>query len=195
VSVRRIGTGRRLFAVKKRPRAFVLAGTTSEAKALEPTAEPASPADVARFLELYVSGRQTADVTKELGISRQALHVWKGRAGADLDPAPSIRQLVVERVKRGETAQEIGSALNRTRETICRIARQAGVPVKRNGYPTYAEMIAMATGRTWSDLAAMLKRNLRTIRGYVYARPNLARELRAVMRRESRRSTKNAESL
>lgn len=194
MSVRRIGTGRRLFVASNRPRVFVLAGSVAEARALEPMIEPASPADVARFLELHVSGRSTHEVTRDLGISRQALHVWKNRVRATLAPPPSIRQLVVERVMRGETAEEIGSALNRTRETICRIARQAGVPVKRNGYPTDAEMIALATGRTWSQLAATLNRNLRTIRAYVYARPTLAREMRAVMRRESRRST-NAESL
>lgn len=175
--------GRRLFVSNDNGGAFILAATLLEARLEEPGARYATAEDVRAFLET-LDAEPTAEIARRLDVSRQTLHHWRRRAGVGKPPATDtpLARAVLAQLRDGLTTEEIAARVGCASSTVRRIAREAGKPRRRPcSYPPDDEIVVMAAGKTWPDLAAALGRQLTVARAYIYARPNLARAVRAVM--------------
>lgn len=189
--IRYAGPGRRLFVATHHDgaRTFVLAESVLVARGLEPTARAATDADVRSFLDEHALG-PTEDVTTRLSVSRQTLFHWRRRAGMAA-PARSdrARSEIVDCLREGLRVEVIAKRCDRHPTTIRRIARETGVVIERNDYPPDVELVELARGNDWSEVAKRLRRSVNTTRAFVYKRPELARAMRAVMARKAPRST------
>lgn len=180
--------GRRLFVADGvSGRVYVLASTTVAARLLEPTAVAASNAQVGDFLR-DVADVPTSELASRFRVSRQTIHHWRRRA-AIKSPPPSSRVdtvAILDQLRAGASVLSVSRSSGWSESTIRRVARTARVrPAPVNPYPTAEELVELARGKTWTDLAAALGRCLKTVRAWIYARPNLARSVRAVMVRRA----------
>jgi hypothetical protein len=121
-----------------------------------------------------------------LGISRQALSQWRIKAGVDL---PTYREhnnsVKREQVKAlldpSKTPKEIADEAHVSVEIVKEIADEFGVKLanKQVKKPDDDEIVRLAKGRTWRQLAEECNVTVHTLRHYVYARPELAERIRA----------------
>ena len=154
----------------------------------------ATPDDCRRlWLDLRLHEKPVREVATMFGVTRQAIDIWRAKGGDDLprrcetmhddvderilpllDPSKCITQLAAET---GETAY-----LLRT------VARRHGIRFVSGTTkkPSDEEIIRLAEGRTWRELAAACGVHLATLRNYVYARPELSAQVVARVRRQSR---------
>jgi len=152
----------------------------------------ATPDDCRRlWLDFRLHKLPVREVATMFGVSRQAVDIWRAKGGDDLprrcdvmhedddarvltllDPTKCITQLAAET---GETAH-----LLRT------VARRHGIVLPRGTVkkPTDDEIVRLAGGRTWRELAAVCHITLPTLRNYVYARPQLSAQVTARIRRQ-----------
>ena len=182
--------GRRLFVAHRLDgRTFVLAASLREAFTLDAGVRPVSDEEVSEFLAEFATGT-TGETCRALDVSRQTLHLWRKRAGVPAPPVSVSRRIepesVVALLRGGASVEETAARSRCHVSTVRRMAREAGVALPpRPEYPPDAELLALAAGRTWQELAAALGRRTTAARAYVYARPELARALRAVMARKA----------
>lgn len=191
--IRLAPNGRRLFVSDGvSGRNYVLAETTLAARLLEPGAVAASDAQVRDFLS-ELGDESTSELVRRLRVSRQTLHHWRRRAGLRSAPAPTRGLLslardraILDAIRDGASVVEAARAAGCSESTVRRIARAANVkPAPLNPYPADAELVELARGKTWTDLAAALGRRETAARAWIYARPKLARAVRAVMVRRA----------
>lgn len=152
----------------------------------------ATPDDCRRlWLDLRLHEKPVREVATMFGVTRQAIDIWRAKGGDDLprrcdvihddvdarilpllDPTKCITQIAAET---GETVY-----LLRT------VARRHGIKLA-NGTtkkPSDEEIIRLAEGRTWRELANACGVHLATLRNYVYARPSLSAQVTARIRRQ-----------
>lgn len=124
------------------------------------------------------------EIRAMFGITRQALSLWRQKAGVDL---PNYREHMGQQTRAkvqagfdptlsaAEMAEKLGVPENYIREE----AERLGVTlVKRNKKkPSDDEIVELAKGKTWRELAEACNVTLSTLRNYVYARPDLSRRV------------------
>lgn len=122
----------------------------------------------------------TDEVQAKLGVSRQAVSNWRKKAGADLPRLSDARRedrhaRIRAALSTTRTAKEIATELGTTPAEVKMIAEQQGVTLldKSRKKPDDDEIVRLAVGRTWRELAEVCNVSLYTLRNYVYADPDL----------------------
>ena len=122
----------------------------------------------------------TDGIKAKLGISRQAVSQWRKKAGVDLPNRQAHqRQVRIDRIlevmDESKTAAEIAEEAEASVDEVKDVAQQLGMTLLNKGQkkPEDDEIIRLAKGRTWKELAAACNVTLATLRNYVYARPDL----------------------
>lgn len=183
-------TGRRLFVADGLDgRVYVLAATLQEARLRAAGSAPASDKQVRDFLS-ELALETTRDLVSRLDVSRQTLHHWRRRAGLSSPPDLVTRRFgsaaILEALRAGASIVETARAAGCSESTARRIAREANVrPAKARAYPFEEELVDFARGKNWTEIAAILGRSENAARAWIYARPELARAVRAVMVRRA----------
>lgn len=184
-------TGRRLYAWQGLDGATTCAVATRAQVGLD--ARPATDADVRAFWQLaQLDKLTTAEACARFKVSRQTLANWRARAGA----APTRRRVdgpeldgVLEQLRAGLTVAAVAGWLGLHESTVRRAARAAGVtPAKVSRKLPDDQLVELARGRTWQELAATTRRAVSTLRARAYRSPALSRRLRDVMRKEGNRA-------
>lgn len=131
------------------------------------------------------------EVQKRFGVTRQAVSLWRKKAGEDLPNAMEHRRTQRhERIRKAldpaKSAAEIADAVGSTSSEVNAVAKVAGIKlaVKNKKKPSDAEIIRLAEGRTWKELAQTCNVTLATLRNYVYARHDLAKQVCSRLRPE-----------
>lgn len=126
----------------------------------------------------------TGEIEAKLGVSRQAVSQWRKKAGLDLPRLTDHqRELRHDRIRAAlsgdKTAKEIASELGTTAKEVKFVAAQQGVTLRDKSHkkPTDEEIIRLAVGKTWRELAEVCNVSLYTLRNYVYADPDLRKKV------------------
>lgn len=122
----------------------------------------------------------TDQIQKKLGVTRQAVSQWRKKAGADLPVRTDYHKgLRADKIRGAldatKSANEIAGELHVSAKEVREIARQQGIklPVKNKKKPSDEEIIELARGRTWRELARLCNVSMYTLRNYVYGKPEL----------------------
>jgi transposase len=125
------------------------------------------------------------------GITRQALSLWRIKAGVDL---PNYRQHTNDQAKAKVrevfdptwTAAALAELTGTTIKIVKEVAAERGVNLPKGSEkkPSDDEIIRLADGKNWRELAKACNVAVATLQHYVYAKPELAQALRARMDRE-----------
>lgn len=149
--------------------------------------------DLRHFWEANrLSERSSRDVAQSLGVSHQTVCNWRMKA-CRVDKVLAYReaahQELVQRVqselKPGAVVADVGRKLGLSRSTVERIAQELGFETRKGNTkkPPDEEIIRLAEGRSWRELAEACNVSMGTLRNYVYARPELSTAVKAKMRR------------
>jgi transposase len=129
-----------------------------------------------------LSALTNAQIAERYGVTRQAVHNWRAKAGiAEPTPQAQAREDRVERIiaalspekTSGEIAREVGT----TAYTVRQVAREQGVVLRTMRRPSDLEIVALAEGRTWRELAEACGVAVHTLRHYVYKHPELSAQV------------------
>lgn len=174
---------------------YVMAFNKEEAAGLlnAPSAHYPTAEELRRiWIEARLHELTTEELHRTFGITRQALSLWRQKAGADL---PTFRQTQINDARKraadalgaGKGISELTRELRVSAPTIRAVAAEQGIEIPRkvNKKPPDDEIVKLAHGKTWRQLAAICKVALPTLQTHVYARPELATQLRQVMVRET----------
>jgi len=129
-------------------------------------------------------------VQQMLGISRQTLSNWWHKAGGEgvlrrrsEHQVDARLQMIRDAIRENSTisaamlARKLGVAV----VTIRQVAQELGVQLRRvRKRPTDEELIEMARGRTWRELADASEMTLSALRAYIYANPELSKAIAKV---------------
>ncbi len=148
------------------------------------------PDDIRVVWELGKFDRlSSAEVYERLGVRRQTVDYWFRKAGGNLprrrerleqEREERIRELLQDR-KRRRSATEIARLANTTASRVREMAKALRVKLNTNHKrPSDDELVRLAEGRTWPELAAAAGLRLSSLRSYVYARPELSARIAAV---------------
>jgi transposase len=163
---------------------FLLAATLADARRESPGARVAVDDDVRDYWREAKLGEQSArQVASALGVSPQTVANWRARAGVPRRRSRcDLGLTVASLLASGATAEQAAQAVQRHPATVRRIAKAAGLkPSRVSRKLTDDELVQVAAGRTWAQLAEVTGRAISTLRTRVYSDPTLARRLRAVM--------------
>jgi hypothetical protein len=160
--------------------------------ALEWPVRSATPDDCRRlWIDLRLHEKTGNELTALFGVTRQAIDIWRAKGGDDLrrrsdaladeadarllpllDVAKSVTQL----------AEETGESIYALRL----VAKRNGIKLTSGTTkkPCDEEIIRLAEGRTWRELAAACHITLPTLRNYVYAHPKLSAQVCARITRQ-----------
>jgi len=130
--------------------------------------------------------------TALLGVSRQTIHNWWHKAGGagvlprrsdhtELHRREKMRQVAMHS---GESPTRIAKKLGTSIAHVKQMAQKMGVQLS-NGQkrPSDEQLIELAKGRTWYELAEASGLQLSTLRTYIYKRPELSAAIAAVRKR------------
>lgn len=142
--------------------------------------------------QLGLSQQTSTAIARKFGVSRQAVLTWREKAG--------IKEQHVHLKKRASKQQELAEAL-RTSQSVAEAAKLAGVSFstahkaaeklgiefasQKRKRPDDAEIVKLAEGKTWRELADACGIRLQTLRHYVYGNEKLATKVRKKIRRQS----------
>jgi hypothetical protein len=117
---------------------------------------------------------------EKFGVSRQAMDLWKKKGGDDLKSRSDfLREQAKERViaalDPSKTPNEIVKETNVSLYFVKEIAAEQGIELAFKGQkkPDDDEIIRLAEGKTWRELAAACGVTLATLRHYVYGKKDL----------------------
>lgn len=184
-------TGRRLYAWQQ-PDGSTACAVGARAQ-LPAGARPATDDDVRTFWQqAQLDAVPVAEACARLGVSRQTLANWRARVGI----APRRQRVgghelerVLEQLRAGLTVTAVAGWLGLHESTVRRAARAAGVtPARCSRKLPDDELVELARGRTWQELAAVTGRAISTLRARAYRSPALSRRLRDVMGKEAKRA-------
>lgn len=132
--------------------------------------------------------KRPEEIQALFGITRQALSLWRIKAGTDL---PNFRQHAAEqaRAKVKEVldptwaASDIAKLADVSVDIVKEVAAEMGVtlPKKTTKKPSDDEIIRLAEGKNWRELATACNVTVATLQHYVYANQELAQTLRERM--------------
>ena len=160
---------------------------------LELPVRSATPDDCRQlWIDLQLHEKTGKELEALFGVTRQAIDMWRAKGGDDLrrrsdalvDEADArLLPLLNTDKSAPELALETGESIYALRL----VAKRNGIKL-RNGVvkkPTDDEIIRLAEGRTWRELAAVCHITLPTLRNYVYARPQLSAQVCARITRQT----------
>lgn len=154
------------------------------------------PDDVRLFWTLAKIDTLSAEAIREqFGVSRQTVDGWWRKAGGaglprrrefrQQDRALRIRTAL--RKTKSATASGVARAVGASLEEVREIAKSMKVPLRTwHRRPSDDELVEIAKGKTWPELAEAVGLRITTLRAYIYARPELSARIREV--RASRRA-------
>ena len=160
--------------------------------ALKLPVRSATPDDCRRlWIDLRLHEKTGNELTALFGVTRQAIDIWRAKGGDDLrrrsdalaDEADArILPLLDATRSATQLAEETGESIYVLRT----VARRNGIRLASGTTkkPTDDEIIRLAEGRTWRELAAACHITLPTLRNYVYARPTLSAQVCARITRQ-----------
>lgn len=154
------------------------------------TLRPPNPDDLRTFWQNAGLSTMTGDeIAERYGVTRQAVHNWRQKAG--------IEELTVQQQKRadrkseiakalsaGKTSRQIASECKTTANLVRKVAAERGVPLRTMKRPADDEIVRLAEGKTWRELAAACGLALPTLRHYVYSHPVLSQQVTPRLARE-----------
>ncbi len=130
------------------------------------------------------------EIAKRFGVSRQTIYNWREKAGKEGLPQRRDRmaQERLNRVKaelsreRPRSPAKIARTTRVALSTVKKLAQEMGVvfPGKFQIRPSDEELIRLAEGRTWYELAEAVGMSLSALRAYIYKNPTLSAEIRKV---------------
>lgn len=125
---------------------------------------------------------------EKFGVSRQALHYWRRKGGTDLVCRADYDRL--EREKRvlqvltehpGASAKEIAGIAKTSIALVRRVADANNIKLfTLRRMPTDEQLIELAAGKTWRELADAVGMRLACLRNYVYKNKALSEQIRKV---------------
>lgn len=123
-------------------------------------------------------------VQERFGVTRQAVSLWRKKAGIDLPNVTEHRRAqrqdrIRSALDPAKSAAEIALEVGTTPSEVKQVAQTMGVKlaIKNKKKPSDAEIIRLSEGRTWKELADACNVTLATLRNYIYARPELSKEV------------------
>jgi hypothetical protein len=193
MTIRAKKTQRRLWCVGEGDSWRCVAETRSAAElALGDAVRSATPDDCRRlWLDLRLYEKPVREVATMFGVTRQAIDIWRAKGGDDLPRrCDSMHDEVDARIlpllDATKCATQLAAETGETLYLISTVARRHGIKLKRGTVkkPSDDEIIRLAEGRTWRELAAACGVRLNTLRNYVYARPALSEKVGERIRRQ-----------
>lgn len=164
---------------------FLLAPSLAAAKAVEPSAKVCRDADLPLFWRRNGLDLLTASqVAERFGVSRQTVAVWRRRAGIEAAPrgGASRRDAVLAELRGGALVADVAARHQLHPASVRRLAQLAGVALaKRSRRMSDDQLVQLAEGKTWHELAQAAGLSLFTLRNRVYGDPALSRRIRGVM--------------
>ena len=146
--------------------------------------------------QLWIDLRLHEKTGKELealfGVTRQAIDIWRAKGGDDLLRRSDA--LVDEADARLLPLLDVAKSVTQLAEETGESIYALRLVAKRNGIkltsgttkkPCDEEIIRLAEGRTWRELAAVCHITLPTLRNYVYAHPKLSAQVCARITRQT----------
>lgn len=139
----------------------------------------------------------SAKVRELFGVSRQTVDNWWRKAGGktskgelrrrservNMEREARIRQ-VLHKLKRANqriVATDVAKMANTSLDMVRHVADKMQLELSSwHRRPSDAELIELAKGKTWPELAAATGLRLSTLRSYIYARPELSKAIREV---------------
>lgn len=173
---------------------FCIAPTVMEAeRALGSYARAPTTEELTEFWHEQGLGLLTTrEAAQKLGVSRQTVSNWAAKTGQ----LTGFQERMADRVERiarvlkdGARATEISERLGVDRSFVVKVAQSSGVKLRTGNQkrPPDDELLRMAKGRTWKELAKACGLNLTSLRHYVYKRPELAQALRQCVRKPTKK--------
>ncbi len=178
---------RRLYVSDGSPPVFFIDSSMAEAACRHSNARPANDDDIRAWWTLEkLDDQTTEDACRRLRIKRQTLALWRRRAGCQSKPRldPALIARAVADVATGRTIEAVARELGIQYDTLRRKVRAAGVAVGREPISD-DDLVRLAAGRSWSELAAVVKYHPATLQRRVYKDRDLATRMRAVMIRKN----------
>lgn len=189
---------RRLFVSDGSPPVFFIDSSMPEAACRYSNARPANDDDIRAWWTLEgLDDQTTEDACRRLRVKRQTLALWRRRAGRRSKPRLDLALIerAVADVATGRTIEAVARELGIRYDTLRRKVRAAGIVVRREPISD-DDLVRLAAGRSWSELAAVVKYHPATLQRRVYKNSDLAARMRAVMVRSNatqRKDKGNAE--
>lgn len=171
----------------------VSADRDDAAKALGNPVRSATPDDCRRlWLDLRLHERSMLELEALFGVTRQAVNLWRAKGGDDLPRrcetmTDEVDGRILPLLDCAKTISDLVRETGETTHTIRAVAVRHGVKL-RNGTtkkPSDDEIIRLADGRTWRELADACGVQLPTLRNYVYANPSLSTQVRSRLARQT----------
>jgi hypothetical protein len=161
--------------------------------ALKLPVRSATPDDCRRlWIDLRLHEKTGNELTTLFGVTRQAIDIWRAKGGDDLRRrsdalADEADARILPLLDIDKSATELALETGESVYALRLVAKRNGIRL-RNGVakkPADDEIIRLAEGRTWRDLAAACGITLPTLRNYVYARPTLSAQVCARITRQT----------
>jgi hypothetical protein len=144
------------------------------------------------WIDLRLHEKTGKQLEALFGVTRQAIDIWRAKGGDDLlrrsdalvDEADAR---LLPLLNTDKSATELALETGESVYTLRLVAKRNGIRL-RNGVakkPTDEEIIRLAEGRTWRELATVCHITLPTLRNYVYARPTLSAQVCARITRQT----------
>lgn len=155
-------------------------------------ARPASGTDMLAWWELEkIESLPVDEACRAYGVSRQTYHAWRRKAGVSMKRRPpasaeKLREAGLRVVAGGDVA-EAARSVGLAKDTLIRKLRRLGFSIvtPRAVMPSDDDLVALATGRSWAELAAVVQRSVGHLHRRVYGNKDLAQRVRAVMLRSN----------
>jgi transposase-like protein len=194
MTIRAKKTQRRLWCAGEGDSWRCVAETRAAAElALGGPVRSATPDDCRRlWLDLRLYEKPVREVATMFGVTRQAIDIWRAKGGDDLPRrCDSMHDEVDARIlpllDATKCATQLAAETGETLYLISTVARRHGIVLKSGTTkkPPDEEIIRLAKGRTWRELALVCGVQLNTLRNHVYARPHLSAQVAANIRRQT----------
>jgi len=157
------------------------------ANALGGPVRSATPDDCRRlWLDLRLHEKSMLELEALFGVTRQAVNLWRAKGGDDLPRrcetmTDEVDGRILPLLDTTKTITEIAAETGETVHTLRAVATRHDVRLRSGTTkkPSNDEIIRLAEGRTWRELATACGVTLPTLRNYVYAKPSLSVQVRS----------------
>lgn len=159
------------------------------ADTLGPDTRVPDPDDIRVFWQTSgIADMTDAERLEKFNVSRQTVHNWRAKGGDDL--LRRSERIAIERDARirqiltttPNISSSIAAAHAQTRaQNVIRIAREMGITLAKNRkMPPNDELVKIAAGKTWREIADAVGLRLSSLRTYIYKDKALSEAIRAV---------------
>lgn len=145
--------------------------------------------DLRLFWQLEcLDGLTCQAVADRFAVTKQTASNWRRRAFGDdgrLEASRERHEMIARLTEKGMTTREIIELSGASKSIVYNVARRNGLKLKRSApyqkRPEDGELLKLAKGKTWRELAAACGVRLATLRMYLYARPELMSKVRPLL--------------